>query len=431
MAALSLLVASRAVAGVAVRSVDTSGYPEVRVTVTAPPGSSQPTLTENGASVAGLHAVNLGRAKNIVLAVDRSQSMRGAKLADATAAAQAFVAAKGTDDNIEVIAFGRDATALSRFSSSTTDADAALTGLTADTRSGTALWDAVVQAAGDLRRQAAPGRVIVVVTDGSDVSSSASLAQAVTAAHAARAAVYAVGIAGRDFSPGPLQALAAGTGGAYLQASSSGQLTALYASLSRLSRRLARTWELRYVTAARPGDRVTVAADGHAGATVELPATGEPAAPAPLLSASVWTSRYAPIAVAGGVGFIALLAIALLYASRSGSRLTARLAPHLGQVPAQQRTHSRAGGRAFVRRLLTGTERALANLGFFQSLQKLLTRADVPLLAAELLWTCVGIGVFVLFVLAALGVPVLLVVLLAGAEAAAAGRGGPLSEGVS
>lgn len=418
-AMVSLLLASRAVAGVAVRTVDTSGYPEVRVTVTAPAGSAQPALTENGAPVAGLHAVNLASGKNIVLAVDRSQSMRGAKLADATRAARAFVAAKAADDNVEVIAFGRDSTALTRFSASAADADAALTGLSADTRSGTALWDSVVEAASDLRRQAAPGRVIVVVTDGSDVSSTASLAQAVTAAHAARAAVYAVGIAGRDFSPGPLQAIASETGGAYLQASSSKQLAAVYAALSR---RLAKTWELRYVTASRPGDRLDlVATDGGAkgSQTTVLPRSTKPATPAaPLLARSVWTSRYTTFAVAGAVGLLALLAIALLVGANGGNWLTARLAPHLGQVPAQRKRPARGGRRAFVRGLVAATERALANVGFFQALQRLLTRADVPLLAGELVWLCVAIGLATLLLLVAFGLPALVAFLLAAAAAA-------------
>ena len=414
-AALSLLLASRAVAGVAVRNVDTSGYPEVRVTVTAPPGSAQPTLTENSRPVADLRAVNLGRGKNIVLAVDRSESMRGTKLRDATAAARAFAAAKGVGDNIEVVAFGRTATALTRFSASAADAESALTGLTADTRSGTALWDAVVAAAGALRAQTAPGRVIVVVTDGSDVSSTATLAQAVAAAHAARAAVYAIGISGRDFSPGPLQSLAADTGGTYLQASSSAGLARLYATISRT---LARTWELRYVTAARPGDRIDVVAKagGATGAqTVALPSAGQASAPAPLLSRAVWSSAVAPVVIALLVGLLALLSLAFVGAARSGSWLNSRLAPHLGPSQSRRKTRTRADGRsALVRGVLAATERALANLKLFQAMQRLLTRADVPLLASELLYMCLGAGAAALFVFVVGGAPVLAAIIVAG-----------------
>jgi tight adherence protein B len=412
-ASLSLLLAGRAAAGVT--GVDLSGYPEVRVTVVAQPGSSRPQLTENGRAVVGLHAVNLGRAKSIVLAVDRSQSMAGRKLADASRAARAFVAQKNTADQVEVIAFGAQSTALTPFSASAADAETALTGVAADTRSGTALWDAIAQAAGALRNEGAPGRVIVVVTDGSDVSSSATLAQAIAAAHRARAAVYAIGIAGRDFSPGPLRTLAAATGGAYLQASSSAKLAALYTSISRT---LARTWQLRYLTAARPGDtlRLVATTDGVVSKqTVELPSTGEASAPSPtLFSRSAWTSRLAPVVLAGLVGLLVLLAFFFVIAARGGTWLTARLAPHLGPVT-KRKTHAKHGaeGRALLRGLFTATERSLANIRLFQALQQLLTRADVPLLAAELMYMCVGAALLVAFLTAVVGFPTLLVFLFA------------------
>ena len=89
----ALALAAPASAGVRIGGVDTGGYPQVRVTVVAPDSFAQPRLREDGLPVAGLQAVNLGRAKSVVLAVDRSQSMKGTSLHDATDAARAFVAA--------------------------------------------------------------------------------------------------------------------------------------------------------------------------------------------------------------------------------------------------------------------------------------------------------------------------------------------------
>jgi len=74
---------------------------------------------------------------------------------------------------------------------------------------------------------------------------------AVAAAHAARASVYPVAIAGPDFTPGPLRQLAPETGGTYHQVSSSSKLASIYDSIGR---ELARTWELRYPTTGRPGE---------------------------------------------------------------------------------------------------------------------------------------------------------------------------------
>jgi tight adherence protein B len=414
--ALALVLAPVAGAGVRIAGVDTSGYPQVRVTVVASAGVAQPQLDENGIPTAGLQAVNLGRAKSVVLAVDRSQSMIGASLRNAKAAARAFVAAKGPNDQIQVVTFGHQAIALTGFSSSGADADAALGGLTADPHTGTALWDAVVRSATALARQGQPGRVIVVVTDGQDVSSSASFAGAVAAAHAAHAAVYAIGIAGPGFTPGPLRELAARTGGLYRETSSSAELSALYASISRT---LAHTWQLRYVTAARPGAEVrlsaTVPGAGAAERSVRVAGDGLAAAtsaPASnVLPSSAWNSRLAPVAVAGVVGLLVLLACWFAAGARRGSWLRARLASHLGPSERRSKTPRRRQGRAFMRGVVAATEQAFANVKQFRAVQRLLTRADLPLLASELLYICLGAALALAVVTALAGLPLVLVLL--------------------
>lgn len=419
---VALVLAGSALAGVRITSVDTSGYPEVRVTVVAPAGSAQPRLTEDGVPVTGLVAANLAGSKSVVVAVDRSRSMAGTSLADATAAAQAFVEAKAPSDRVQVIGFGHQALALTRFSSSTTDAIAALQGLPVDSVSGTALWDSIALAARGLRRDGQPGHVIVVVTDGRDVSSTTTFEQAVAAAHDARAAVYAIGIAGPDFTPGPLRALAARTGGLYREASSTAQLGSLYASIERA---LAGTWQLRYATAARPGDvlRLEAAVDGVGSADRSARLTDLGSASAPVqqpsnvLPRSAWHSRFAPLVLAGAVGLLVLLAAGFLFGARTGGRLSARLAPHLGPTQRRGRGRRSREGKTLLRSLFAATEQAFANVRQFRALQGLLTRADLPLLAAELLYICLGVAVVVGLVAGIAGapVPVVLVLMALGA----------------
>src|SRR5437660_8113305 len=85
-------MASTASAGVRLNGVDFGAYPAVGATVvTSVPSSTPPTLLENGRPVVGLQAINLGRSKNVVLALDTSRSMAGKPLAQAAAAATAFV----------------------------------------------------------------------------------------------------------------------------------------------------------------------------------------------------------------------------------------------------------------------------------------------------------------------------------------------------
>lgn len=412
--AASLAFASPAVAGVRITSVDTSSYPQIGLTVVAP---AEPHILENGVPVVGAQAANLGQAKSIVVAVDRSESMAGQKLLDATSAARQFVDSKGPDDSVEVVGFGREALALTRFSTSTADADAALTGLQVDTQSGTALWDAIVRAAGALVHEDQPGHVIVVVTDGHDVSSSSTFDDAVRAAQHAHAAVYTIGIAGPGYTPGPLRALAAQTGGSYLEAQSTAQLAALYASIGRA---LQNTWQVRYVTAARPGAQLRlsalVAGTGTSTRGVVLSAVGSTAPPAPsgptTLPRGVWRSGAAPAVLAAAVFVLVLVAIWFATAARSGSWLTARIAPHLGTPQASGRVKRRRQGQSLRKSVVAATEQAFAQFRQFRLLQQLLTRADLPLLAAELLYICIGAG-FVLALLAAVaGAPALLTLLL-------------------
>src|SRR5262249_61946108 len=69
-----------------------------------------------------------------------------------------------------------------------------------------------------------------------------------------------------------LERLAHETGGSYHAAASTGTLSAIYSSIAR---ELQRTWRLRYLTSARPGDKLqlkaTVARLGSDQRTVTVP----------------------------------------------------------------------------------------------------------------------------------------------------------------
>jgi tight adherence protein B len=421
LAALVLAgTASAAPAGSKVRigGIDTSSYPELRVTVVAPAGAAQPRLTENGQPATGTTAANLGRAKSIVLAIDRSRSMGGRSFDDAIAAARTFVGSKQKADRVQIIAFGKSASGVTRLTPAASEADAALRDLRLDGRTGTALWDAVVLAAQGLEAEEGQGHVIIVLTDGDDVSSKATFLQAVEAAQRAHASVYAIGIAGRYFTRGPLKDLAAKTGGAYLEASTTAELTSLY---TRLSGVLARTWELRYPTSARPGDKLRLTAivpgAGQGMRTVTLApeaAARTSAGPSGLLPASAWRSTAATLLLSLVVGFLVLLACCFWFAARAGSWLRSRLDPHLGPAQSGARKRKPRSAKSLTRSILAMTERALEDMKHFRALERLLVRADLPLRAVELLYICLGGSVIFGGLSAALGAPTLVTLLLLG-----------------
>ena len=411
--ALSMLASvagAAAGAGVTITGLDSTDYPHVVVNVvTGRPSSTTPRLTENGVRVSGFGAVNLGAAKSVVVAIDTSRSMRGPSLSSASIAAQSFVQRKASGDRIAVVSFGRAVAQLTGFSTSPANATSVLAGITVDKQQGTALYDAVVAAAHSLRTSQLPGRVIVLLTDGRDVSSTASLSQAVSAARAAGASVYSIGIESRDFDPHALQALAQGTSGRYYGAGSSSALREIYRSIAA---DLDRTWQLGYDTTARPGDAlhlsVTIPGLGSTTRTIAIPAASGTPTSAPSTGAlpAVAYSPLGTLVLALLVGALAFGAVFYIARIGRGSWVKQRLAAHVGEA---DRAGIRRGERwSFLAALFRATEGAFGRRAQWRSIEKLLIRGDIPLRPAEFFWTMLGCGAGAGLLFSAVGSPALL-----------------------
>jgi tight adherence protein B len=392
-------------ASLSLRGIDTSGYPTVRVTVVAPVArtAAPPTLTENGNRVVGLQAVNLAATKSVVIAIDRSRSMAGTKLDDALAAARAFLLTKAPSDKVSVVGFGSKAVQLTPFTQSTAEADDALRLLRVDPKSGTALYDALQLSASSLRSQLARARVVVLLTDGQDVSSQSSLKDALATAHDTGTLVYPIAIGGDSATVAPLEQMAQVTGGSFKKAATSSSLNAVYSSIAS---ELKRTWRVEYVTAARPGEklhlRVSMNPEGAASTDLVVPGTptqdaGGNALPNPL---------YSPL---GGllltmlVAFLVLTACGFLFSSAKGSWVKSRLAPHVQSRKTRKRQKgerlSALGG------LFRATEQAFGHRRIWHKLQRNLERADLPLRTVEFAYLIVGCAFVFAFFAAASGRP--------------------------
>jgi tight adherence protein B len=395
--------------------VDTGAYPSLRVLLVTPRASDRaPRLTENGIPVTALEAANLGRAKSVVLAVDRSQSMRGQALVDASRAARAFVAAKRAADRVAIVAVGKRAVQMTGFSSATIDVDAALRGIEVDRVQGTALYDAIVLSADALGEETLASRVLILLTDGQEISSEASLETAITAARKAGVTVYPIAIESPSFSPRPLKRLAAATGGRYSGARDSAALVGVYAAIAE---ELKRTWQLTYTTSARPGENVRLAAAG-ASTTTSIPGRSAVVErPDSALPDAVFDVGPPVVGLFVGLSIFA----AGLFALRAphGARLRRQLAPHLGQKerkrvrgPVQERF-------ATASAVLRATENAFGHLKVWHSLHRLLVRADLPLRTVELAYISVGAGLVpgLLFAVAGASSLVILAVMIGGGAA--------------
>jgi tight adherence protein B len=402
-ALVALTVPAAAGAGVRLNGVDFGAYPAVRATVvTSVPSTAPPKLLENGRPVVGLQAVNLGRSKNVVLALDTSRSMAGKPLAEAAAAATAFVATKPSSDRIALVTFGQRASLQGPFSTSTIDSDNALRTLAVGANSGTALWDAVDLSARLLASQPG-GRVVVLLTDGNDVGSRASESDALLSLHKAGVVVYPIAFGSHADSSG-LERLASSTGGSFHTASTSATLSGIYSSIGR---ELRRTWRVRYLTTARPGDKLELKASvGRLGSdttSVSVPGSGSATSdkPSPLLPDSFYGR-------AGDLLFTVLAALLVLAAgilaasTLRGSWLKRRLAAHV--EPSRGRAAKHRTGRerlAMLSGLFRVTESTFGHRRQWRNLQLLLERADLPLRTVEFAWLLIGCS-FVLAVLAAI-----------------------------
>jgi tight adherence protein B len=394
----ALLVPGSASAAVHIRSVDTATSGVVRVTVvTDKPVTKAPRVLENGHSVtlAG-PPLNMGSSKAVLLAIDRSQSMRGMPLERARAAARAFVEAKPAADEIAVATFASQPGEPTPFSTGATDADAALRAVAVDSHPGTKMFDDLLLGVDSLAGQILPGRVMIVVTDGNETSSQATGADVAAAARRAHVAVYVVGIESKLFSPGPLKALAGTTGGRYYAAASPGYLRQIYTNIAD---ELRRTWQIEYLTTAQPGDKlaVRVQTTERDFAAIQAVVAGTPQTSG--RKSSVPKSLYSTggtILVAALIGLLVMLAFRALFRKSRSDEMRRRIQPHIGQE--KERVKDKRELTGVVRGLFGATEHVLGKSKQWSSLSRLLQRGDVPLKTVEFAYVILGCGLLLGFI---------------------------------
>lgn len=395
-AALAAALPPPAAAAVQLRGLDLSAHPQVRATVVASrPSSAAPRVAENESRPAGFGAVNLGARPSIVLALDRSRSMAGEPLRSAIAAARAFVRTKGADDRVAVVAFGAEAILLRGLSSSPREADAALGRVTLDLRAGTALNDALALAA-DLLAGEPAGKVVVLLTDGRDRGSAASLAAALDAARSGGVTVYPVALRGST-GVATLRAIARATGGRFDESAGSDLVSAYRAIADELHR----TWRVEWVSSVQPGERLRV--------RTWVPGLGEDVRAARVPGAAAGptargTGGSGPIDALVALAATALLTVAAFRVASflRARRLRARLSPQ--RAPRETTTRRPLRERVLgSSALVLATERRFGGSSFFRSLARLLERADVPFRPVEFAYVMAGGGGALAFLALLLG----------------------------
>ena len=241
-------------------SVDTGDFPEVSVRIALDPPTKQAltpadvALTENGRAVsvsaASAQGSSFGKAA-VMLVLDVSGSMRGEPLGKAKEAAVTFISEMRSGDSAGVVSFSTKPQLIQGLTEDRQELKTAISGLVA--KGNTAIYDAVIAGLRALKGVNADSRVLVLLTDGIDNSSAATMRDCVREARALGVVVYAVGLGEAGKNPAALTELARATGGRYLYAPQLRQLKAIYAGLSR---EVYGQYVVRYTSAARSEKQV-------------------------------------------------------------------------------------------------------------------------------------------------------------------------------
>ncbi len=231
--------------------------------------SSNFTLTENGAPRPAVVScsssgggTSAGSGAVVAIVIDTSGSLSSTDLANEKTAAVNLVNSLGASDQVAVYNFDSGVTKKQAF---TTNKQLAITAINSLAIGGsTALYQALHLAATEIA--AVPGRrAIVLMTDGGDNQGGKTIDEAINAAKAAQAPVYAVGF-GSGINETVMRRMGTETGGTFTRGATSAELQAL---LQTVATNITSTCEISYtpVDPTREADiRVSVTAGTRTGA---------------------------------------------------------------------------------------------------------------------------------------------------------------------
>jgi tight adherence protein B len=192
-------------------------------------------VTENGGLVTGVEVDSGAKSSGAILLIDASNSMRGAPIAGAMAAARAFLGERKPTLPVAVIAYNPEVTVLTDF---TTDGQqlAAAVSSAPTTTEGTHIYDALIRGAELAEAQGLPRTTAVLLSDGHRRGVQASRADALTALQEANVRVISVGLRSPEYDAETLQSVARHTGGTYVLSDNPSGLETIFSQIgSQLS----------------------------------------------------------------------------------------------------------------------------------------------------------------------------------------------------
>jgi tight adherence protein B len=252
----------------------------------------------------------------------------------------------------------------------------------AHTREGTHIYDALAQALDVIRSARLAGGSIVLLSDGADTGSRTTATQLITRARGMRVRIFTVGLRSSQFELAPLQRLARDTGGDFAEATTSGALAPIFASLGQ---RLASEYFLRYRSQANPGTQVVVTLQIRSVGLSAFDYTSPKIVAVPPFHRSIfqrfWTSAASFVLISLLAAALAGVAVAALVRRRP-STLRERIAEFSTLVSAKSDGEEKP---LLSSRLLGGTERSLARTRWWTRFREELEIANVKMSVEQIL----------------------------------------------
>jgi tight adherence protein B len=385
---------------VSIRDVDAGEYPRVGVTVSVTGGISASDLavTENGEAVSEVEVTPLEESTtgvDVVLVVDTSGSIEDA-LASAISAAKSFVAKLPEDARIGVVSFSDSFRIERRL---TLDRGGVLASLESlEAKGETALYDGVDSAlglfSGDSQRN------IVLLSDGGDTTSRATLSRVMSAASTEETAIHSIALRTPETDRDALRSLARASGGTYSSAATA-DLGDVYQGIASA---LSQQFLVTYATEAAGGSEIEIGVSTSGGTDVvslgipsdvvaaPSPGPADTNSPAPVQFGATWS-----LIVVLALTFAAVFCLAYLALGRRNRSVRERRLARLAAVASTSDSIGAGAERGVAslipESLVVRAEELAVRRGFSAALRLKLDRAGTSLRTGEFI---AGSALFVL-----------------------------------
>ncbi len=240
----------------AIESIDLRSFPKVQAIVSAPNisaidsiGAQSFHVSERGAgALFEERAVTVNRLAaselSVVLVIDTSASMTGAAMQAAKDAASTFVRTMPASVPVAIVGFGTTPTVHSKFTTDRTKTTKALASL--QSKGHTTLYDAILRAAALFKEQSKTPNTrqrMVVLTDGGDTRSAATIGQVTEVLRNSGITLSAVALTTRESDQAALSLLASSSDGTVVSATDPAALNGVFGDIASS---VLNQWELNW-----------------------------------------------------------------------------------------------------------------------------------------------------------------------------------------